>query len=122
MASSPRRPANITPTGSPSAVQRLNAQVVIYAIVPDDRKALHARIADRFDAMLTTGFIDELTALRGRAGVHEALPALRAVGYRQGMEYLDGTLSQAEFRDKAVTATRRLAKRQLTWLRNWPGV
>lgn len=108
--------------GSPPAVQRLNAQVMIYAILPDERGALHARIADRFDAMMAAGFIDELKALRARPGVHAALPAMRAVGYRQGMQYLDGELSAQEFRDKAVTATRRLAKRQLTWLRAWPDV
>jgi tRNA dimethylallyltransferase len=87
------------------------------ALVPDDRAPLHARIAARFDAMLAEGLIDEVQALRARPGVHADLPALRAVGYRQVWQYLDGELSRAELRDRGIFATRQLAKRQITMLR-----
>ncbi|BFI95829.1 MAG: tRNA (adenosine(37)-N6)-dimethylallyltransferase MiaA [Rhodanobacter sp.] len=87
------------------------------ALLPADRQPLHARIAQRFDAMLADGFLDELRALRGRGDLHVDLPAIRAVGYRQGWEYLDGLGDAAGFRDRAIFATRQLAKRQITWLR-----
>ncbi|MBL8296753.1 MAG: tRNA (adenosine(37)-N6)-dimethylallyltransferase MiaA [Rhodanobacteraceae bacterium] len=87
------------------------------ALVPSDRAPLHARIAARFDAMLAGGLIDEVQALRARPGVHADLPALRAVGYRQVWQYLDGEFSLAELRERGIFATRQLAKRQITMLR-----
>ena len=92
------------------------------AIAPADRTVLHARIAARLDAMLRAGFLDEVRALRALPPLqaHPApldLPALRAVGYRQAWEHLDGLTDAAEFRDRVVFATRQLAKRQFTWLR-----
>ena len=87
-----------------------------------DRAGLHARIGQRFDTMLAQGFLDEVLALRALPQLQAIerpldLPALRAVGYRQAWEHLDGTASASEFRDRAISATRQLAKRQLTWLR-----
>jgi tRNA dimethylallyltransferase len=87
------------------------------ALVPADRAPLHARIAARFDAMLAEGLIDEVQALRAQPGVHADLPALRAVGYRQVWQYLDGEFSRAELRERGIFATRQLAKRQITMLR-----
>ncbi|HWU53263.1 MAG TPA: tRNA (adenosine(37)-N6)-dimethylallyltransferase MiaA, partial [Tahibacter sp.] len=78
---------------------------------------LHARIAERFDAMLSGGLIEEVQALRARGDLHLDLPALRAVGYRQVWQYLDGELSGAELRERGIFATRQLAKRQITMLR-----
>jgi tRNA dimethylallyltransferase len=104
---------------SPGAVQRHNAQVIVFGILPADRQWLHGRIAQRFDNMLAAGFEQELKSLLQRPGVHAELPAMRAVGYRQGLQFIAGQISAAEFRQQAVTATRRLAKRQLTWLRQW---
>ncbi|GAB3785963.1 tRNA (adenosine(37)-N6)-dimethylallyltransferase MiaA [Dyella agri] len=92
-------------------------RVLKLALLPGDRQPLHARIAQRFDAMLGAGFLDELHALRARGDLHADLPAIRAVGYRQGWEYLDGATDAAGFRDRAIFATRQLAKRQITWLR-----
>ncbi|MBN8923172.1 MAG: tRNA (adenosine(37)-N6)-dimethylallyltransferase MiaA [Rhodanobacter sp. 68-29] len=92
-------------------------RVLKLALLPADRGPLHARIAERFDAMLAAGFLDELRALRRRGDLHADLPAIRAVGYRQGWEYLDGATDAAGFRDRAIFATRQLAKRQITWLR-----
>jgi tRNA dimethylallyltransferase len=97
-------------------------RVLKLAVAPQDRAVLHARIEQRFDAMLAGGFLDEVHALRALPALREHpapldLPALRAVGYRQAWEHLDGVLSAAEFRDRAIFATRQLAKRQLTWLR-----
>jgi tRNA dimethylallyltransferase len=91
--------------------------VLKLALLPTDRAALHARIAERLDGMLADGLLDEVRALRARGDLHADLPALRAVGYRQAWEHLDGVTDAATFRDKAVFATRQLARRQLTWLR-----
>ena len=101
---------------------RLPLRVLKLVLAPGERATLHARIARRFDAMLQAGFLDEVRGLRALPQLrgHPApldLPALRAVGYRQAWEHLDGASSAAEFRDRAIFATRQLAKRQLTWLR-----
>jgi len=85
--------------------------------VPADRGDLRERIAARFDSMLAAGFLDELKRLRARGDLSADLPALRAVGYRQAWEYLDGGCSEDAFRQRAIHATRQLAKRQTTWLR-----
>jgi len=92
-------------------------RVLKLALLPADRAPLHARIAERFDAMLAAGFLDELRTLRARGDLHADLPAIRAVGYRQGWEHLDGQSDAAGFRERAIFATRQLAKRQITWLR-----
>lgn len=93
-------------------------RVLKLALLPPERGALHARIAQRMDAMLAQGFLDEVRALRGRGDLHADLPALRAVGYRQAWQHLEGDFSEAEFRERAIFATRQLAKRQITWLRS----
>jgi tRNA dimethylallyltransferase len=100
------------------STQRLPYRVLKLALVPADRGILRERIAARFDAMLASGFLDEVERLRARGDLHADLPALRAVGYRQAWEYLDGGCSRDEFRQHAIDATRQLAKRQATWLRS----
>jgi tRNA dimethylallyltransferase len=97
--------------------ERFPWRVLKLALMPTDRVPLHERIAQRFDGMLREGFLDEVRTLRARGDLHADLPAIRAVGYRQAWEYLDGQMSEAEFRDRGVFATRQLAKRQITWLR-----
>ena len=89
------------------------------ALIPE-RAVLHQRIAQRFDAMLKLGLIDEVKALRKKYRLSAALPSMRAVGYRQVWEYLEGATDQETMREKAIAATRQLAKRQLTWLRSFP--
>jgi tRNA dimethylallyltransferase len=100
----------------------LPCRVLKLVVAPRERAELHARIEARFDAMLAAGFLDEVRALRALPPLqaHPAateLPAIRAVGYRQAWEHLDGNSTAEEFRDRAIFATRQLAKRQLTWLR-----
>jgi tRNA dimethylallyltransferase len=90
------------------------------ALMPADRARLHARIAQRFDAMLAAGFLEEVRALRARGDLHAELPALRSVGYRQAWEHLATGTPFAQFREAAIAATRQLARRQLTWLRAMP--
>ena len=90
------------------------------ALEPSDRAVLHARIAQRFDLMLATGFVDEVRRLRARGDLNPRLPSMRCVGYRQVWEFLDGSIDYATMRDKGVFATRQLCKRQLTWLRSMP--
>ena len=93
-----------------------------FAIAPADRAVLHERIATRFDMMLEQGFEKEVVKLYERSDLHEDLPSIRSVGYRQMWQYLDGQLSYAEMRERGIIATRQLAKRQLTWLRGWEQV
>ena len=90
------------------------------ALEPSDRSVLHARIAQRFDAMLAAGFVDEVKALRARGDLNAGMPSMRCVGYRQVWEYLDGATDYDTMRDKGIFATRQLCKRQLTWLRSMP--
>ena len=91
-------------------------------LLPNDRAALHTRIEKRFDAMLGAGLLDEVRGLHARADLHPNLPSMRSVGYRQAWRFLDGHCTVPEFRQQAITATRQLAKRQMTWLRSMPNV
>ena len=93
----------------------------LFALEPHDRAWLHERIAQRFDAMLAAGFVDEVKSLRARGDLDASLPSMRCVGYRQAWEALDGDMPMEDLRDRGVFATRQLAKRQLTWLRGMPG-
>ncbi|HBU29966.1 MAG TPA: tRNA (adenosine(37)-N6)-dimethylallyltransferase MiaA [Thiobacillus sp.] len=95
-------------------------RVLQLALIPSDRAVLHQRIADRFDAMLAEGLLDELKSLRQAYALSPDLPSMRAVGYRQAWACLDGEISLDELRETGIAATRQLAKRQLTWLRSWP--
>ncbi|NKJ46234.1 tRNA (adenosine(37)-N6)-dimethylallyltransferase MiaA [Burkholderia sp. SG-MS1] len=88
------------------------------ALEPSDRSVLHARIEQRFDAMLASGFVDEVVKLRERGDLRPEMPSMRCVGYRQVWEYLDGAVDYPTMRDKGIFATRQLCKRQLTWLRS----
>lgn len=97
-------------------------QVVQIALIPGNRKRLHERIEKRFWHMLEKGLLDEVQQLRDRGDLHTGLPAIRAVGYRQVWGYLAGEYGHDEMVARGVAATRQLAKRQLTWLRSWPGV
>jgi len=98
----------------------------LLSLEPLDRAWLHTRIAQRFDAMLAAGFLDEVRQLRARGDLHPDLPSMRCVGYRQAWEALDAAASApsagqlAELRDRGIFATRQLAKRQITWLRAMP--
>jgi tRNA dimethylallyltransferase len=89
------------------------------ALLPD-RALLHQRIAARFDAMLKLGLVDEVKRLRKDYRLDAAMPSMRAVGYRQVWEFLEGEIDEAQMRASAVAATRQLAKRQFTWLRSFP--
>ena len=91
-----------------------------YALVMQNRALLHQRIELRFRAMMEAGFVDEVEALYRRGDLHADLPSIRAAGYRQLWDYFEGHYGLEEAVDKAIIATRQLAKRQQTWLRNWP--
>ena len=93
-----------------------------FALIPEDRSKLHRRIAERFDAMLKAGLVEELGALRKKFNLTADLPSMRCVGYRQAWEFLDGAFDEKALREKGIAATRQLAKRQLTWLRSLPGI
>ncbi|MDX1694089.1 MAG: tRNA (adenosine(37)-N6)-dimethylallyltransferase MiaA [Ketobacteraceae bacterium] len=92
------------------------------AVCPADRKVLHQRIEQRFHQMLQQGFRAEVEALYARSDLNPQMPAIRAVGYRQMWDCLDGKLSYDEMVERGIIATRQLAKRQLTWLRGWQGL
>lgn len=92
------------------------------AIMPTDRAELHRRISERFGAMIDAGFVDEVRRLYDRRDLNEELPAIKAVGYRQAWQFLEQRIAFQTMIEKAVVATRRLAKHQLTWLRSWDNV
>ncbi len=95
------------------------AATIAVALIPD-RARLHAAIAERFDAMLAQGLVDELAALKQRFALDPGLPSMRTVGYRQAWSYLAGEIDRDELRARGIAATRQLAKRQYTWLRATP--
>ncbi len=108
-------------TGSPKPSRQLREfDVAQIAICPSDRSVLHQRIKLRFEQMMAAGFLEEVRALYARKDLHPGLPALRAVGYRQLWQHLDGECTLDEAVERGIAATRQLAKRQLTWLRKWP--
>lgn len=111
-------------TGEPPSALRAAAPAerspgrpVKVAVAPASRAELHRRIGQRFRAMLDAGLIEEVAALRARGDLDASLPALRAVGYRQVWDYLEGATRHEDLAERGAAATRRFARRQLTWLR-----
>ncbi len=102
-----------------SGTPQLPYTVASLAIAPADRKVLHERIASRFSTMLDQGFLDEVLTLRARGDLNAGMPSMRAVGYRQAWDHLDGKLTRAQMQERGIIATRQLAKRQFTWLRSF---
>ncbi|MDD1621064.1 MAG: tRNA (adenosine(37)-N6)-dimethylallyltransferase MiaA [Methylococcaceae bacterium] len=95
----------------------LSHRFIKLIVAPEQRYTLHDKIAERFKIMLANGFLDEVRTLRERGDLNEHLPSIRCVGYRQAWSYLNGEYDFETMRDKAIIATRQLAKRQFTWLR-----
>jgi tRNA dimethylallyltransferase len=98
---------------------KLDGDVLQFAITPKERSTLHERIELRFHQMIAQDFEKEVIKLKTRGDLHENLPSIRCVGYRQMWQYLNGECDHKEMIFRGVCATRQLAKRQLTWLRNW---
>jgi len=101
-----------------AAENSLPYDVLKIALIPSDREWLRQRAALRFELMIEAGFMDEVKALYQRDDLHETLPSIRSIGYRQAWAYLNGQISYEEMQERAIIATRQLAKRQLTWLRS----
>jgi len=101
---------------------QLPYHVLRLALLPSDRSALHRRIERRFDDMLEVGLVEEVKRLFERGDLSPAMPAIRAVGYRQVWAYLEGEYDYETMRHKGIVATRQLAKRQMTWLRSTEGL
>lgn len=106
---------------SPSSLRRHNRiprfDSLRLVLTPADRHVLHDRISRRFNRMLAEGLVEEVSELRRRPGLGADTPAMRSVGYRQVWQHLDGSCDLDEAERRAVSATRQLAKRQLTGLR-----
>jgi tRNA dimethylallyltransferase len=102
-----------------AAASDLPFEVKGVALIPE-RAVLHERIRTRFEAMLKLGLVEEVKALRKKYRLSASMPSMRAVGYRQAWEYLEGRLDREALKEKGIAATRQLAKRQLTWLRSFP--
>ena len=92
------------------------------ALIPESREWIRDLAKIRFHSMLEQGFIDEVKSLHARGDLSADLPAIRAVGYRQVWEYLEGKLDRDEMSERAIIATRQLAKRQMTWMRSEPNI
>jgi tRNA dimethylallyltransferase len=97
---------------------RIDQPAHFVSLEPQDRSWLHQRLEKRFKDMIAAGLVDEVSALRARGDLHTDLPSIRSVGYRQIWAHLDGDGDLQAMHDRAVAATRQLAKRQLTWLRS----
>ncbi|OGI45417.1 MAG: tRNA (adenosine(37)-N6)-dimethylallyltransferase MiaA [Candidatus Muproteobacteria bacterium RIFCSPHIGHO2_01_FULL_65_16] len=92
------------------------------ALMPDDRAALHDLISRRFQDMLDRGLVAEVERLYRRGDLNPEMPSIRTVGYRHVWEYLTKRINYNQMIARATAATRQLAKRQMTWLRRYPGV
>ena len=101
----------------PKAEPRVPGGVLRYAVAPPPKAVFDERMADRFLQMIDVGLVDEVARLRARGDLHLDLPSMRAVGYRQVWQHLDGHYGLAEAVRRGVIATRQYAKRQMTWLR-----
>lgn len=101
-------------------LKALPYRVAQFALWPNERHELHARIAQRFEAMLSQGLVNELRDLRQNFDLHQDMPSMRSVGYRQSWDFLEQRINEQQLREQGLAATRQLAKRQLTWLRKWP--
>ena len=101
--------------------QDLDYRVLRIVACPQPRAVLHQRIELRYRQMLAEGFLEEMQTLRKRKGLRRDMPSMRCVGYRQAWSYLEGEISLEEMCQKALAATRQLAKRQITWLRRETG-
>ena len=99
--------------------QTLPYHTINITLTPQDRNILHEKIIKRFDLMLENGLIDEVKKLRQDYDLTSNLPSMRAIGYRQVWQYLEGELDYTTMHEQAIIATRQLAKRQMTWLRSW---
>jgi tRNA dimethylallyltransferase len=104
---------------SHGVAEEFDCRLIEFAIEPP-RTANHATIARRFTEMLAQGLLDEVRALKRRGDLTPALPSMRSVGYRQVWQHLEGEIDRATMIERAVAATRQLAKRQRTWLKSWP--
>ncbi len=102
--------------------ETLDYPVLTIALSPNDRAILHQRIAQRFHSMMDQGFLAEVKTLYQRGDLTPDMPSMRCVGYRQLLQHLAGEISYDEAVEKAIIATRQLAKRQLTWLRGFAEV
>ena len=102
--------------------EKLSGDILQFAITPSERSILHQRIELRYQQMINQGFEQEVIKLKARNDLHEDLPSIRCVGYRQMWQYLNNEYDHNEMMFRGVCATRQLAKRQLTWLRNWPNL
>jgi tRNA dimethylallyltransferase len=105
-----------------SSSQALPFELKAFSLVVQDREAHHKTIEHRLDAMLEAGLVAEVEGLRKRYALSARSPSMRAVGYRQVWEHLEGATSRDQMRSRAIAATRQLAKRQMTWLRSLPGL
>lgn len=86
-------------------------------VLEPPRAELYARCDARLAIMVENGALDEVAAMEAR-GLSPALPALKALGYRELAAHLRGETSLDQALDAARQETRRYAKRQLTWFRN----
>lgn len=114
--------AGVPPSSLMTSTKPFDYTPLKIALVPSNRKALHERIEKRFSAMLEQGLVAEVENILKKEAIDPNLPAMRMVGYRQVIEYLDGKISYSDMKNRAIVATRRLAKRQLTWIRHYEGI
>ena len=100
----------------------LSDEIIKLAVFFSDRRQLHKRIALRFESMLEQGLVDEVSGLYALPSLSRMSPTMKIVGYRQVIEFLENEVSSSQLVENGVVATRQLAKRQLTWMRQQSGL
>ena len=100
----------------------LNYKIKQFGLEPENKELHRKKIANRFHEMIENGFVNEVEGILSIEGVDQESSSMKSVGYRQICQYLDGKISYDEMIFKGITATRQLAKRQMTWLKSWDDI
>jgi tRNA dimethylallyltransferase len=104
---------------SPKRSLKNKYDILQIGIYEEDRKILHKRIRDRLEEMFNEGLIEEVKGIKKNYRIESSHPILSAVNYKQVFDYLDNHVNEDELFNKALFASRQLAKRQITWIRSW---
>ncbi|AGF49258.1 tRNA (adenosine(37)-N6)-dimethylallyltransferase MiaA [Candidatus Kinetoplastidibacterium galati] len=98
--------------------QEQTNKYITVSLEPIERQCLHKKIIERFNYMIENGLVDEVYSLYSRKDLNKDMPSIKCVGYKQIWEFFENKVSLNTAIERSIIATRKLAKRQLTWLRS----